>query len=288
MAAVGGNNNIVRFTYTGEDDIPDDVTHVFVDVTIILEGAFFEHPNIVEVICHEDVEKIESFAFACCPSLRRVIMRGVKIADLSAFNWCDALEDVECGKLEIIGEEAFCHCKSLRSINLQSARIVEEDAFYGCEALTDVKFCNKLERFDRGAFGSCSSLERIIVPLKDGMITADNIFQRCTNLKRIDLVEGGELSETIAALHMERWRNDMNEEITSIHQNLPNAPAGDRNNDGEKTQVIRRWIRSVRDKLIHYKAEHQRVLDVAGTTLVLALPRDLVMNHVLSFLELPR
>ncbi len=39
--------------------------------------------------------------------------------------------------------------------------------------------------------------------------------------------------------------------------------------------------------MIYYKAEHQRVLDVATTTLELALHRDIVMNNVLSFLELP-
>eukprot|EP00573_Skeletonema_grethae_P001940 CAMPEP_0201689684 /NCGR_PEP_ID=MMETSP0578-20130828/3240_1 /ASSEMBLY_ACC=CAM_ASM_000663 /TAXON_ID=267565 /ORGANISM="Skeletonema grethea, Strain CCMP 1804" /LENGTH=78 /DNA_ID=CAMNT_0048174405 /DNA_START=42 /DNA_END=274 /DNA_ORIENTATION=- len=77
MAAEGGN--IVRFTYTGEEVIPDDVTHVFVDVKTIRGRAFQWHQNIVEVICHDKVEKIEEEAFSGCPSLRRVIMRGVKI-----------------------------------------------------------------------------------------------------------------------------------------------------------------------------------------------------------------
>ena len=39
---------------------------------------------------------------------------------------CNALTDVECGKLEIIEEDAFGHCKSLRSIHLPSVRIVED------------------------------------------------------------------------------------------------------------------------------------------------------------------
>eukprot|EP00573_Skeletonema_grethae_P012681 CAMPEP_0201709842 /NCGR_PEP_ID=MMETSP0578-20130828/58317_1 /ASSEMBLY_ACC=CAM_ASM_000663 /TAXON_ID=267565 /ORGANISM="Skeletonema grethea, Strain CCMP 1804" /LENGTH=230 /DNA_ID=CAMNT_0048198837 /DNA_START=5 /DNA_END=697 /DNA_ORIENTATION=+ len=214
-------------------------------------------------------------------------MRGVKIVERSAFNWCEALEDVECGKLEIIGYGAFCRCKSLRSINLPSARIVMEWVFDDCAALTSVKFGNKLERFDREAFDNCGSLERITIPLKVGMITRDDIFTGCINLKHVDLVGGEELRETIAALHFEEWRNDMIEEIHSINQNLPNAPAGGRGNEGEKAQVIRRWIRSVRDKMIHYTAEHQRVLDVAAATLELISPRDLVMNNVLPLLELP-
>ena len=122
MAAVGGN--IVRFTYTGEEDIPDNVTHVTViNVRVVRTRAFYEHQNIVEVICHEEVEKIEEYAFTWCPCLKRLIMRGVKVAERSAFLDCSALTDVECDKLEIIGGSAFEECHSLRSTNLPSARI---------------------------------------------------------------------------------------------------------------------------------------------------------------------
>eukprot|EP00986_Skeletonema_menzelii_P002861 scaffold833_cov145-Skeletonema_menzelii.AAC.21 len=151
----------------------------------------------------------------------------------------NALEDVECGKLEIIGDSAFARCKSLRSINLPSVRIVEGWAFYGCEDLTGVKFSSELERFDQGTFSSCASLERITIPLKDDMITADNMFMGCENLKQLDLVEGEELRETIAALHFEEWRNEMNREIDSINRNLPTADAGGGyGNQREKAQVI--------------------------------------------------
>mmetsp|Transcript_12101 Transcript_12101/g.17393 ORF Transcript_12101/g.17393 Transcript_12101/m.17393 type:complete len:103 (-) Transcript_12101:245-553(-) len=86
----------------------------------------------------------------------------------------------------------------------------------------------------------------------------------------------------------------MNEEINAIHQILPNADSGgeydydiEDDTPGEKAQTIRWWIRSVLDKMIHYTAEHQRVLDVAAATLELISPRDLVMNNVLPLLELP-
>ena len=128
--------------------------------------------------------------------------------------------------------------------------------------------------------------------MKDGLITADDIFQLCKNLQQVDLVEG-ELHETIAALHLEEWRNDMNEEINSINQILSNADAGYYffndvdGDDGEKAWVIRRWIRSVLERIIHYQAEHQHILDVAATTLQLALPHDIVTNNVIPLLELP-
>ena len=297
MAAVGGNNNIVRYTYTGAigEVIPREATHINMDkgVRIVLEEAFRDFINVVELICHEGVEKIEEWAFWGCPRLRRVIMPGVKIVEAEAFANCIALEDVECGKLEIIREAAFIACNSLRSINLQSTRIVKNRAFGRCRALTDVKFGSKLQRFERCSFLQCPSLERIIIPLKDGLITHVNIFQECGNLKQVDLVDG-ELHETIAALHLEDWKNDMNQEIDSINQILPNASAGiyiDFDDDpvyGEKARAIRRWIRTVLGKIIDYQAEHRLILeeDIA-TTLELALPRDIAMNNVLPFLELP-
>ena len=300
MAAEGGNVVVIRYIYRGEvgEVIPREATHVIVakDVTIILEGAFKGHRNIVEVICHDNVEIVEEGAFNNCPSLRRVIMPGVKSVKRYAFGVSDALTDVECGKLEIIEEQAFGGCESLRNINLSSAEIIEAEAFAGCKALADAEFGNRLETFYVCAFSDCTSLERITIPLKDGIIFPDYIFQGCVALNHVDLVEG-ELHETVAALQLENWRNDMNTEIDSINRILPYVPAGEYNiyaeeedygDPGEKARAIRRWIRSVLHKIIHYQAEHQRLLgEEASTTLQLVLPQDIVFNNILPFLELP-
>ncbi len=238
-----GDNNFVRYLYRGEDGehIPFGTTHITVhkSVTVVREIAFINHPNIVEVVCHDKVEKIERLAFDHCPSLRRLIMPGVTIVGRGAFYCCDALTDVECGKLEIIKHCAFRCCKSLRSINLPSAEVVEERAFADCTALTDVKFGNKLERIKEFLFCNCS-LERITIPLKDGMLTSDDIFKGCNNLNYVDLVEGA-LHETIADLHLEEWRNDMDDEIDSINQILPTCrdDGFDNFNEGERARAIR-------------------------------------------------
>ena len=297
MADVG-DNNVIRYIYRGEEGerIPLEATHITVaeDVTFIRSRAFVGHSNIIEIICHDKVEKIEEWAFCSCPRLRRVIIPGVKIIEPSAIQWNKALMVVECGKLEIIGFLAFGACGSLRSINLPSARIVEDNAF-NYATLTNVKFSSKLERIEESAFCNCYALQRITLPLKDGVITDDNIFAGCEQLKHVDLVERAELEETIAALHLEAWKNDMNEEIDSINRILPNASFGDEWSDdaleygdpGEKAQAIRRWIRSVLRKINHYKEQHQLVLDEVEPTLQLALPQDIVMKNVLPFLALP-
>jgi hypothetical protein len=288
MMAAEGNNNIVRYTFRGEEGeiIPRHVTHVYVvNVAAVPAHAFEDHPNIEEVICHEGVKKIEEHAFNYCPRLRRVIMHGVKEVEKHVFNRCEALTYIECGKLERIGQWAFCDCKSLRSIDLPSIKIVKGVAFRDCTNLRNAKFGKRLESLGGGVFLKCTSLERITLPLKDDMLTYDNIFRLCDKLKHVDLVWG--VHETVAALLMEHWKNDMNEEITAINRILPNKPAGNWNDPGGKARAIRRWISSVLRKIVHYKAEHFRIMDEAAATLQFVLPQDIVRNNVLSFLELP-
>ncbi|KAK1733623.1 hypothetical protein QTG54_015674 [Skeletonema marinoi] len=121
------------------------------------------------------------------------------------------------------------------------------------------------------------------------MMISENVFQGCGNLKHVDLVEGAILHETIAALLLEEWRDDMNEEMASIKQILSTTPAGNVYGDvGGKAEAIRVWwIGSVLHKIILYKAQHHRYLNQAATTLQLALPSDIVIKNVLPFLELP-
>ncbi len=218
-------------------------------------------------------------------------MPGVKIIKVGVFVNCTSLTDVECDKLERIGDGTFTHCTSLRSMDLPSIRIVERDAFNCCHAMMNAKFGNKLEIIQTGTFRQCFSLERITIPLKNGIIPNDRTFRGCEKLRSLDLVDGALLQEITSALQLDEWRNDMKEEINSINQILPAAAAGGRfawdNDFGGKALVIRRWIRSVLAKFHHYKAGHRSVLNEAATTLQHALPQDLVMDKVLSFLELP-
>eukprot|EP00985_Skeletonema_marinoi_P028385 scaffold24737_cov80-Skeletonema_marinoi.AAC.4 len=243
--------------------------------------------TIEEVKCHDRVKTVEAEAFNGCTSLRIVRMPGVKIFERFAFHYCYALTDVECDKLEIIRYGAFYGCKSLTSINLPSAKTVGGSAFAGCEALTNVEFGKELESMRRGAFYECTSLEEITIPLKDGMIAHDSIFQGCEKLKHVDLVEGEQLHDTIAALLLEEWKNDMDREIDAIKQILSTTSAGNWGNEGGKAQAVRMWIRSVLHKIIDYKAQHHSLLNEAATILQHALPNDIVNTNVLPFLELP-
>ena len=277
------------YIFTGREAVPPDATRVRIDesISVIPARAFQRNSSIEELECHVGVKKVEKWACCDCLSLRLVIMPGVEEVEGSAFRDCEALTDVECGKLERIGGWAFEGCESLRSIDLPSIKIVQRGAFRHCTALTKIKVGKELTSIGWAAFYGCTSLERMTIPLKDGMINDDGIFIGCANLKHVDLVEGAVLHTTTSALQMEEWKNVMNEEIASINQILSSAPCID-GDAGRKARAIQTWIRSVLHKIVHYKAEHRRLLNnEVATTLQLALPNDIVIKNVLPFLELP-
>jgi hypothetical protein len=119
--------DIIIFVYTGEQEAPQNVTHVVIDrsVKIIPRGAFNGRTKLVSVEFHDGVEKVEQHAFFSCTSLRRLKMPGVIVIENCAFFCCGALTDVEFGdKLETIGVHAFSFCTLLQNIKMSSVRTI--------------------------------------------------------------------------------------------------------------------------------------------------------------------
>jgi hypothetical protein len=199
LNGVGGGGDDI-FVYTGgEQQVPRGVKRVRIaeNVDTIPRWTFDGCRQLIEVEGHNKLKKIEHRAFKNCPLLRRMMkMRGVVEIEEFAFNECNALSELEFGKLEMIGNFAFTGCESLRSINMPSLRRVGRFAFERCRALTDVVFGKDLEGIEEGAFTKCTALRRIAIPLKDNLIAENNTFNGCVfgNLSRVDLV--GEIHKT--------------------------------------------------------------------------------------------
>jgi hypothetical protein len=134
--------------------------------------------------------------------------------------------------------------------------------------LNDVELPS-VERIDNGAFLSCRRLRRIAIPLENNNMFPTDEYQQylhfdgCENLAVVDLVGG--IRNTIASLLLECWKNEMNQEIDLINQDLLNTSAK------RKTNAIRLWIRSVIDRIEHFKAEHYALLKEDMTQLELAI-----------------
>ncbi len=259
----GDNDNV--FIYMGGDqEVPDDVTHVRVhkSVKIITNWTFYNCINLVSIEMHDGVEFIEEYAFYECPSLRNIKLPGVRVIGEWAFNNCTALAVVEFGdKLETIGNSAFSGT-ALRSIKIPKIRVIGKNVFCRCAQLTDVELSEDLETVDEEAFFSCPRLRRVAMPLKANMLRL-NVFCDCDDLSQVDLVGG--IHKTIYSLLLDSWRNEMNDKIDRINRDLPNP------NPNMKSAVIRQWMRSVIRRIEHYKSEHYALLKKFTTLLELAL-----------------
>jgi len=267
------------FIYRG-GRAPRHVTHVRIDksVEVIEEHVFDGCEQMVHVETHDGIRKVGYMAFYLCLSLRGINLKSAIEIDRAAFYCCRNLESVEFGEnLEIIGGSAFEECISLKRINLPSIVTITSLAFYNCRALTDLELSERLETIGKGAFHGCECLQRIVIPLKRNLFPLfvrhdhNQIYGRqiygqfdgCDQLKTIDLAGG--IHKTVALLHMESWRTEMNTEIDRINQVLPTTPTN------EKTDEIRQWMDAVLDTMDHYKAEHYRYIKEAVTLLELAL-----------------
>ena len=274
MAADGGDDDV--FVYLGgEQVVPNGVTHAVIDpsVNTVRRRAFYDRRQLVSVIFHDGVGIIEEQAFFNCRSLSgRIKLLGVREIGDNAFQHCSALSDVEFSdRLETIEHRAFYGCRSLRSIKLLSVRTVQKWAFSHCIQLTDVEFGVNLETIGFNSFYHCDVLQRIAIPLKNGLFTFDaderryNQFDSCDNLTTVDLVGAEGINNTISSLLLKSWRNKMNQEINRINEVLPNILGL------SKAEMVRLCIRSVINKLEHYKAEHNRLLKEHMTQLELAV-----------------
>eukprot|EP00984_Skeletonema_dohrnii_P007072 scaffold2531_cov126-Skeletonema_dohrnii-CCMP3373.AAC.3 len=251
------------FVYMGGDqEVPNDVVRVRIDksIKIIPRRAFDGLESLIDVEFHDGIERIEAEAsYGCTGLVGRIRLLGVKIVGEGAFANCGFIE-IEFGdKLETIEQWAFINCKSLRSITMPSVRNIERCAFDGCEELTDLEL-PELETIGQRAFQCCYHLRRITISL-NCVIGAD-IFAFCPRLATVDLVGG--IHKTVASLHLEGWKNEMNDEMNRINQVLPPIGAG-------RAAAVQQWMESVTRRLDHYKADHKALLKEAITLLELAL-----------------
>ncbi len=256
------------FVYTG-GRAPQHVVNAIIDESVeeIDDEAFRNNRNLRSVACHDRVLKVGTYVFQSCSSLERIKMPGVKVIGDGAFYYCRSLTNVELEKLETIGHGAFTSCTSLQQVKLPKLKTIGNSAFSG-SGVEELEFGEDLETIGNGAFGD-SKLRRIAIPLKDEMFRLRSWdgsytqFRECPNLTTVDLV--GRIHKTVASLHLESWRNEMNEEIQRINQVLPGPY------QHEKTDVMRQWMQSISRKIDHYKAEHRALLKEATTLLELAL-----------------
>ena len=267
-----GEEEVVHCMYMGGRASRSlQITHAQIhnSVTTIHDWAFWNKKSLVHVGMHSKVERIGVGAFNNT-AITSIDLKGVLSIHIGAFFRCEKLNNLQsCDELETIGHCAFDGCISLRILVLKSTRTIGYGAFHGCKELNEVEFGEKLDRIEAGALKDCSKLQRLKLPMKADLFEDKsypglyNQFDGCMLLSTVELDRA--THKTISSLHLETWRNDMNQEINRINQTLPATPVE------AKTNEIRCWIQDVANKLKHYKSRHHIILEEVATCIDLAL-----------------
>jgi hypothetical protein len=184
------------YIYTGQSDVPTDITHVKVvdpSVKVIGEESFCDCNQLINVELCEGLERIDEWAFSGCTSLTSIIIPStVKVIGKDAFSGCSQLRSVELNEgLECIEGWAFQGCKSLDQIIIPcTVKKIGIGVFCECSQLRNVQLlCEGLERIEFRVFGFCTLLRRITIPptVKEIGVQA---FKGCNQLVHVELCDG--------------------------------------------------------------------------------------------------
>ena len=87
----------------------DQITKVVIEegVNDIGQMAFYELPNLVEVVLPESAVEIRNYAFKNCPKLTTINLEVVEFIREGAFYGCSALENITFAEGVVIEDWAF-------------------------------------------------------------------------------------------------------------------------------------------------------------------------------------
>ena len=155
----------------------------------IQAGAFYKCERLKKIIIPKRVKKIPYRTFAECSALEYVELSGVEKIGSFAFAECTSLKEVIFSTNEIqIESYAFVDCNSLEKlINSENIVKFEDNVFSKCLSIKKFRFGDKVTHISNNIFYGCSSLEEVYIPDSVWMI-GDNAFYLCP-LKRVTISE---------------------------------------------------------------------------------------------------
>lgn len=128
-------------TFVGNAQITKcDLTGVagWVDATLP-DRAFMRCSALQEVVLPDDVQVIETYAFAFCPALATVNLAQVTRIDESAFRESTSLTELSLDNVEAIALHAFYGCTGLQTLRMPKCTRFGSYIVTGCKALTRIE-----------------------------------------------------------------------------------------------------------------------------------------------------
>lgn len=141
-------------------------------------AMFANSEKLEQIKIPDSVTELDAYAFSSCTALSYVEMNSVERIGYSAFGNCASLKQITLpDTLTTIGEAAF-YCAGLKQIEIpDSVKDIAVDggestvyglglaAFLGCTSLESAKIGKGIKIIPSGAFGSCTALKEVYIPL---------------------------------------------------------------------------------------------------------------------------
>lgn len=122
-----------------------------------------------------------------------VVEEGIEILGTRAFSGLKYVTEISIPtSVKSIGLEAFRGCSFLSEITLPAGlESIGYDSFYQCTSLKEITIPKSVTSINNGyygAFGNCSSLEKVV--FEGSLATLPSCFRNCTGLKEITFPKG--------------------------------------------------------------------------------------------------
>ncbi|MCD4827452.1 MAG: leucine-rich repeat protein [Acholeplasmataceae bacterium] len=160
----GIKNNKIIYLNRKSLDSPEDLDeNVIVDNTVVINkdiikikpNIFYQHKEINKFFVENDNLRYAAYNGVLYSKDLKILIRFPIASTIKNYKVPD--------HVEIIGNSAFDDCSNLISVDLNQVQIIEDWAFHGCDSLTKVFIPSYVREVGVYAFGSCESLEEIIV-----------------------------------------------------------------------------------------------------------------------------
>lgn len=116
-------------------------------------AAFLDCKNLRKIYTHENLRKLDSYAFYRCKNLINIINKdnkdNIQILGDSCFMYCDSIKKVYFEKVKKIEKNCFFDCRSLEEIHLDSVKFIGETAIYRSSTIKKINLGKELKYIDR-------------------------------------------------------------------------------------------------------------------------------------------
>jgi len=190
-------SGLVITKYSGSDtvvDIPNTINGV--DVTSILEKAFYQNTAITSLTIPNSVKNIGKKAFCNCLAMEKIYFNAIAMNDLSSYNLVfynvgnngDGTKVIIGKNVTKIPAYLFESYNKITSVEFEKESLCESignSAFAYCSNLVSIKIPSNVTQIGDSAFSECVSLTSIFIP-KNVINWGSSVFYNCNALKRIE------------------------------------------------------------------------------------------------------